>query len=138
VVLFALELRRAVGGTSKPPRVGRRPIHRTWLAAGASLSAIYVAQEITEGMLSDGHPPGLAGVVGSGGWTAFLLAFAVGAVIAFALRGADAIVLRASRDGGGPRPRCDFIFDPPRARDPRPLDAVARNLAGRGPPLISA
>src|SRR5215216_41129 len=47
---------------------------RLWPAASVALLAIYVSQELLEGLLAPGHPTGWAGVFGSGGWLAVPLA----------------------------------------------------------------
>jgi hypothetical protein len=68
-----------------------------------SLLAMYSLQESLEGALATGHPGGLAGVFGHGGWVAIPLSAAVGLALALALRGAG----RAAEllDGGRtPRP----------------------------------
>jgi hypothetical protein len=66
-------------------------------AIGAALVAIYVAQELLEGLLETGHPGGLTGVFGDGGWWSVPIAMAFGAVIALFLRGADAVVATVAR-----------------------------------------
>jgi membrane protease YdiL (CAAX protease family) len=55
-------------------------------AAGyaAALLAVYFAQELTEGLLAGGHPAGLAGALGAGGWLALPLAMALGAAASIA------------------------------------------------------
>jgi hypothetical protein len=53
-------------------------------AYAAALLAVYLAQELTEGILASGHSPGLAGALGAGGWIAMPLAMALGAVAAIA------------------------------------------------------
>ena len=112
------------------------PLTRRWLAASFALAAIYVVQESLEGALVASHPAGLAGLVAAGGWVALPLALALGLCVAFLLGGADALLLRRSRSGRVlPRPVDD---PPPTPREPRPVRApLARNLAGRSPPLPS-
>ena len=123
--------RRGAGAGGAPP--GFRAL---WAAASVALMAVYASQESIEGAVSAHHPAGLAGVLGHGGWTALLLAIAVGAVVALLLRGAHAALVRAAgRSDAPPRARRDRPA--PRPRDlglPR-AGGLARNLAGRGPPL---
>lgn len=113
---------------------------RVWVAASSSLTAIYVMQETLEGYLANGHPGGIAGVLGNGGWTAAVFALAIGAVIALLLRGAHAVTEAAARllrptFFGLDAPIVSFAGRPaPTA--PRP-GVLARHLAGRAPPLTS-
>lgn len=109
---------------------------RIWLAVGAALSAVYTGQEWLEGLLAAGHEAGLAGVVGNGGWTAFVLAFVVAALIAILLTGARAVIaLAARRRRRRHAPAPDVSWHRlPEAHHPL-VGSVARHLAGRGPPL---
>lgn len=86
-----------LAGLARPP-ADRRPaqlgaLGRPWLASSVALLVIYVVQELLEGALASGHPAGIAGVLGTGGWSAAAFALAVGALIALLLRGADAAVV---------------------------------------------
>ena len=138
VSIFALAAflaRLALGGT-----VGSAP-STTGLALGATaaLLAIYAGQELIEGLLAPGHPAGLAGVLGAGGWTAVPLACLIGLVIALLLRCADAALARAG--GHRPRPLPRPALAPPvlpPLRPPAPSVAgLGRHLAGRAPPLAA-
>jgi len=117
----------------------RRPrLATTWAAASMILVAAYVGQESLEALLHAGHPGGLAGVFGEGGWAALLLALAVGALIALLLRGASAAIGRAARR----RRACPRSWPQRREGRPRPALAfasapLARHLAGRAPPRPS-
>jgi hypothetical protein len=107
-----------------------------WLAAGGAIAGIYTLQEWLEGVLAQGHPGGIAGIFGHGGWTALALSLAVGLVVALLLRGAVVAIARAAgRTRTGRRP-LRRVPRPP-ARLLPPLDPVARLLAARGPPLAS-
>jgi hypothetical protein len=80
LVRFVLALVRASRGNAparRPPR-----FQRLWLVSSAALAAIYTAQEGFEGTFAPGHPAGLVGVYGHGGWTAVLFSLLVGALIA--------------------------------------------------------
>ena len=112
---------------------------RVSVCAAVALIAIYSFQELLEGLVAGGHPSGVAGVWGAGGWSAVPIASAIGVVIALLLRGAEAVLAhfgrrrtRHLRRGGVPTP----------ARRPRPATArqtgLARHLAGRAPPLSRA
>ena len=98
------------------------------------LVAIYVLQELLEGLFASGHPTGAGGVVGHGGWLALPLAVAFGAASAAILRVGYAVVAVAARLGARrvyrlPQrslPRQSFVLAPR-----SPLAAAA---AGRAPP----
>jgi hypothetical protein len=104
-----------------------------------TLVAIYAAQELLEGLLSTGHPDGLAGVFGGGGWWSVPIAVAFGAAIALFRRGADAAVAAISRL------RLRRVRPPACPRDlPKPaevflpaLTPFAAAAPGRAPPLIA-
>jgi len=70
-----------------------------WLVASVALLAIYVSQETVEGLLSAGHPGGVAAVFGHGGLVAVPIALAIGGLIALAQRGAGVVL--AARSLGG-------------------------------------
>ena len=108
-----------------------------WLVCSAALVAIYAGQELLEGLLATGHPAGLAGIFGAGGWWAAPVAVAIGLVLAAAFHGA-AWVLRevavwALRRRAARR-------SVPRAGVSRPVLWMARpaplvdGWSGRGPP----
>ena len=133
---FALSLARAARGEAPSERPPRHAA--PWARFAAALAAIYVLQEGFEGSRSPGHPGGLAGIFGHGGWTALIFAVLVGGVIAAITRIAhDAVELVARRAArcrlrpapapGVPRPSLPAF---PRLRS----DVLAWNLAGRAPP----
>ena len=110
---------------------------RLALLIGFAVLAIYSAQELLEGMLSTGHPGGFEGVFGEGGWWSVPLAFACGAIVAAALRGARAAIRwvasrrrRSTTSHGRPAP----TPRPRRLALPRPVP-LAGAAAGRAPPL---
>jgi hypothetical protein len=123
------------GGDGHKPRVPG-PILRTWLVCALLLFAIYCCQELLEGFFSPGHPAGIAGVLGQGGWTAAPISLLIGAALAIALRVAhhllEAVERRtrplwtsAANETAGHRER--------RTADWR-LDPQAGVAAGRAPP----
>ena len=141
--LLAAACGRFVAVLLNARRTGRAEARRprpvtAWAAVSTILAAAYVGQESLEVLLHPDHPGGLAGVFGEGGWTAFVLAVAVGALIALLLRGASAaLVLAARRRRARPRP-----WPVRREGRPRPALALAsaplaRHLAGRAPPRPS-
>jgi hypothetical protein len=136
--LFAARLARAWSGEEGD--TGPLPgFARLAATIAAALLAIYCCQELLEGVLSTGHPEGLRGVFGEGGWLAAPLAMALGAVVALALRGAGAAIRWAAarartvpqrhpRPVAAPRPR--------RLALPRPAP-LAATAAGRAPPVAA-
>jgi hypothetical protein len=108
-----------------------------WVVCSVCLVGLYVAQETLEGLAIAGHPAGLAGVFGYGGWWAVPSAAAVGLVLAAILHGArwalDAIARHARALPASRRParairaRCSDVV-PPR------LQPLADGWSGRGPP----
>ena len=105
---------------------------------GLSLLAIYASQEFLEGLFATGHPAGVAGVFGYGGWWAIPAALCVGLVLASLLHGARWLAARGGVAAGAPRPRVGAAR---RTRAPRPVDVLlprraplALGWCGRGPP----
>ena len=70
----------------------------------ACLVGIYVAQEFLEGLFATGHPGGLAGIFGYGGWWSIPAALAVGLVLAAIFHGArwvlDEVAQRLGHSAG--------------------------------------
>jgi hypothetical protein len=119
------------GGTLTPPS-----LRTTWIAASATILLAYATQEGVEGTLALGHPAGVAGIFGAGGWIAVPLSLAVGAAVALLLRGATVAIARAAarsrlRPSRLPvRPRRLPLLPEIPAGDP-----LARHLSGRAPPV---
>jgi len=94
---FAARLARAYasgdGGDGGPLASTRR----MWACASALLVSVYACQEWVEGLLSEGHPGGIAAPFSHGGWLALPLALAIGFLIALALRGAARAIAVAAR-----------------------------------------
>jgi hypothetical protein len=133
---FLSSLGRALSGQLTVPRYGLSLLG-LWLTCCVSLLAIYTCQEFLEGLFATGHPAGVAGVFGYGGWWAIPATLCVGLVLAALLHGARWILHEvASRRG------TDAHVAPARpAQAPRPLPALLPRLAplalgwcGRGPP----
>jgi hypothetical protein len=135
--LFLRALGRALGGQCSLPRY-TLSFAALWLLCAACLVAIYVVQESLEGLFATGHPGGLVGIFGYGGWWSVPAALAVGLVLAAVFhgarwvlhelaerRGATLVVRRASTM---PRPRWDVL-------SPR-LSPLAGGSSGRGPPSL--
>ena len=135
VSLGAFLARLARGGG---PYGGRRlGFWRLWLLASLALLAIYTSQELIEGALTPGHPSGLDGVFGTGGWTAVPLAGLFGALVALLLRGAEAVLARvAARGSLGLAAPVRQQIRPGREVLVRVRGGLARHLAGRAPPVV--
>jgi hypothetical protein len=141
IVLLALSVLRLCGSLMRA-RSGAVPEERPpafasiWLVASVSLAAVYTFQEGFEGAFAPGHPAGLIGVFGHGGWTALIFSLLLGAVIALLTRVAhhaiELVARSASRSQAGrSAPRLEpASWAPPRRR----LDVLALHLAGRAPP----
>ncbi len=132
---FAMSLWSARGGSLV--ECDASTLVRQWVGATAALLAVYTAQEGFEGAFAPGHPSGLIGVFGNGGWTAVIFSGIVGLAIAALARRADqAIELVAARSAAAhPQARStrrpwSVLCIPA----PRRLDVLARHLAGRAPP----
>jgi hypothetical protein len=132
---FLLSVGRALAGQTSARRY-TISITALWAICLACLLAMYVSQEFLEGLFAVGHPAGVAGIFGYGGWWAVPAAVCVGLVLATVLHGARwvlcEVVLRHTR---------------PRARRSRPkgqrrtygialapLSPLAAGCCGRGPP----
>ena len=108
-----------------------------WAVCAGSLVAIFATQEFLEGLFATGHPAGLAGIFGFGGWWSIPCAGCVGLVLAAVFHGArwvlEEVAQRYARARWTPVVRV--------APTPRPADALVARLAplaegrsGRGPP----
>ena len=122
-------------------RAGALP-SRTRLATIVTLClvGVYVAQESVEGVVFAGHPAGLEGVFGHGGWLALPLAVAIGALIALLLHAAARLEdepprLRVSL----PRrlPQVAHTARPGQRAFARRLHPCASFLAPRAPPRLA-
>lgn len=113
-------------------RVGaQRSLVERWLGASAVLAVLFTVQETLEGLFATGHPGGLDGVFGHGGWWAIPIALAVGLLLALALRVADRIA-RASTQP--PALRTVALLLVPDAVGPLRARPLATSAAGRAPP----
>jgi hypothetical protein len=88
---FLLALGRALGGRGSLPR-NTLSFATLWLVCVGCLLAVYVSQELLEGLFATGHPGALAGVFASGGWWSIPAALAVGLVLAAVFHGARRVL----------------------------------------------
>jgi hypothetical protein len=140
VALVAGSFLRAVGRAfSGRTSVARLTISfaALWLACTACLVTIYAGQEFLEGTFAVGHPAGLMGIFGYGGWWAIPAAACIGLVLAAVYHGADWVLGEACRRYAASR-RTRRRHVPAAARPPLwalPAPApVAGGWSGRGPP----
>lgn len=108
-----------------------------WLACAVCLIAIFACQETLEGLFATGHPGGLAGVFGYGGWWSIPAALCVGLVLAACLHGARWVLEEVTRRLGGRR----AAWAPPRLAVTRvraaavlPAVPLVGGWSDRGPP----
>ena len=106
---FLLALGRALGGGGSLPRY-TLSFAALWLLCAACLVAVYTTQEFLEGLFATGHPGGLAGIFGYGGWWSIPAALAVGLVLAAVFHSARRVlqaVAERARAASGPRRPAD-------------------------------
>jgi hypothetical protein len=129
---------RLIGARAgRSPGRSPRPL-KLWAMATACLLAAYGVQETLEGALSPGHPGGLTGLLGHGGFAAIPLAAAIGLAITLVVRGAQhAIELAAEPRIRVARPRPLVSLASPAAAGRPAVHRIARHLGARGPPLVS-
>ena len=114
----------------------RRSFAALWLLASSGLVGIYAVQESLEGVFAAGHPSGLSGLVGHGGWWALAASVAIGAAVALVLRLGSAVVAAAARLAGRVRTRpAGRSLVPPLSAVLAPRGVLASAAAGRAPPL---
>jgi hypothetical protein len=132
---FLQAVGRALGGQCSLPRY-TLSFTALWMVCAGALVAIYASQELLEGVLATGHPAGLVGVFGYGGWWSVPAALAVGLVLAAAFHGARWALLEVASRRSTPRTRRGPTEAPrPNLFVPAPrLAPLADGWSGRGPP----
>lgn len=133
---FLSSLGRAMRGHTSAPRYGLSLV-ALWLLCAACLVAMYSGQEFLEGLLATGHPAGMAGIFGYGGWWAIPAALCVGLVLAAILHGARWVLheVAARRGRTAPSPASTAVALPRPAGIALPrLTPLALGWCGRGPP----
>jgi hypothetical protein len=108
-----------------------RSLAERWAGATITLLTLYVLQETLEGLFATGHPGGIVGVFGNGGWWAVPLALVVGLALALVLRVADAL---ARPKTAPPLLRGVSLLLFPDAVGPLRASPLATAAAGRAPP----
>lgn len=108
-----------------------------WVVCSACLVAIYITQEFLEGVFATGHPAGLVGIFGYGGWWSILAALCVGLVLAAVFHGARWVLDEVAQRRRGLAPGAVLrLATPPHPRDAllARLSPLAEGSSGRGPP----
>jgi hypothetical protein len=136
---FLRALGRAFAGQTSRARF-TLSLTAMWLMCSAALIAIFACQEFLEGLFATGHPAGLVGIFGYGGWWSIPAALSIGLVLATVLHGARWLVREVAALRA---PQCLSVVGlaprvAGRARDavivcPAPLVA---GWSGRGPPTL--
>jgi hypothetical protein len=145
VLVAALALGASLGRLAQRVQRGdgaARPRHATlriWLVCALVLVAIYAGQELLEGLFATGHPVGLTGIFGDGGWWALPAAALIGAVLALAMRSADALAVALARPRAPRLSRRNAVASSWATEPARwMLRPLARAAAGRAPPALVA
>jgi hypothetical protein len=127
-------LGRAFGGRRSLPRY-TLSFTALWLLCAACLVAIYGFQEFLEGLFATGHPGGLVGIYGSGGWWSVPAALAVGLVLAAIFHGFRWMLRQVDERlrRWAPVRRGVILGVPDAALVPR-LAPLANGWSDRGPP----
>jgi hypothetical protein len=135
--VFLRALGRAFGGQYTGPRFALS-FAGLWLACAVSLVVIFACQEFLEGLFLAGHPAGLIGIFGYGGWWAIPASAAVGLVLAAVFHGAGwvlrGVAERHCRRSARPRRRTLRERLPHSVMLPAPAPLVG-GWSGRGPPV---
>jgi hypothetical protein len=133
---FLRSLVRARHGA--PVDSGGPTFERLWIYAGSALLSVYTIQEGIEGEVFAGHPTGLIGIFGHGGWTAILLAVAIGALIALLLEGAQRVIALISGRARQPLPRLQSAGWPRLPIGFPKLRVLSQGIGVRGPPALAS
>ena len=146
VLLVAVAARRVPGGARPRRRWAAipRPLYASrcwgcgWLAQRA-WSRSSLTQEFLEGLFATGHPAGLAGIFGYGGWWSIPAALCIGLVLAALFHGALWVLDEVARRHARPRPhrrtRAAPTLSPVDVLLPR-LAPLAEGCCRRGPPSL--
>jgi hypothetical protein len=134
---FLVRLARTITGAHDTVNYRPRGTGRLWLTAAGGLLAIYIGQELLEGVFATGHAPGLAGVFGGGGWWAVPSAAAVGGLLALLFRGAQVVLTLVAQRRRRDCPRPSLLRPVrPRAAARLALRPLVFGAAGRAPPAV--
>jgi hypothetical protein len=128
---FLARLARAATGRAETKRRSFSTLFGfTWVL----LFAVYCVQEWLEGVFAVGHPAGLPGIIGHGGWWAVPLSAVAAAVVALLLLIGAAIVEVVARLTSPALARVELLLQRPLLVVPARLSPLAGCVAGRAPP----
>ena len=130
---FLARLARAATGGAE---TRRRSFAALFGLAWALLLAVYCLQEWLEGVFAVGHPAGVAGIVGHGGWWAVPLSAVAAAVVALLLLVGAAVVEVVARLVPPRLARFELLLQRPLLVVPVRLSPLAGRVAGRAPPAV--
>jgi hypothetical protein len=120
--------------TGETGTFGRHSAVVLWGVTAAGLIAIYAVQESLEELLASGHPTGMGGIIGHGGWWA-IPASALVAVFVVAMLQLGRSIIRAVASFAPRRPHAfSFLAPHPVSVALVPARPLARAAAGRAPP----
>ena len=125
VLVLAAILGTLLRGT-EGASTARGSLARRVVVFASALLAIYVSQEMLEGLMAAGHPAGFGALLADGGWAALPLAAAIGALAALLvhlLEGVERVIAMIHTER------------PPRSRAPA---VRGRALRAHGTTLLSA
>lgn len=125
VLVLAALLATLIRGT-EGATPDRAPLARRIGVFAGALLAIFVGQELLEGLMATGDPAGLAAVFAGGGWFAVPLALAIGTLAALLVRALEGVE------------RAIAVIHAERPRRSRAPTVRGRALPARGPRLTSA
>ncbi len=130
---FLTRVARAAGGRAELRP--RRSFAGLAALASVALLTTYSVQEWLEGVFAAGHPAGLEGVFGHGGYWAVPLSLLAGLVVAALIRFASAAVEVVARlTARRPRPSSVLASVRPGTFSAALSSPLARRSAGRAPP----
>lgn len=137
VGVFLRALGRACAGQRSVPRF-TISLAGLWLVCSASLVAIFACQEFVEGLFILGHPAGLVGIFGYGGWWSIPAALCVGLVLAAVFHGArwvlNEVADRCVRPAASASRLLVSVSRPSDVLVAR-MSPLAGGWSGRGPPV---
>ena len=133
---FLWRLGRALAGQRSVSRYTASLVG-LWVVCSVCLVAIFATQEFLEGLFATGHPGGLVGIFGYGGWWSIPAAVCVGLVLAVLFHGArwvlEVVAHRHAGTRSRPVVRVAAARRPCGVLVPR-LAPLAEGRSGRGPP----
>ena len=139
VVLAASSVLGAIVAVALSRRPGAPSRGPGWAFCAAALLVVFGVQETTEGLLSSGHPGGLAALFAHGGWIAAPIAVAVGRVVSLMLAGLGTVERKLAEARPVRSPRAPAVVGSARLPHARPLacEALAFGFARRPPPITT-